>query len=1249
MKKNYLLLLLLAVSFVNAQVNYDNVINLLLSNKRNEARTLFDKQFAKTKTSNIDLLFIDAILDEESGRIDFDEELIKNLEKLPNSEYYIAPFINRSFVLSDVKDGMFNDLTYKKIDFLASSPKFRDLPIVKYRKAIFERIRHLNNQSKKSFEDLGAIKNWQFCGVFENLNGSGLDVDYEPEIYAKNDKLFDANSNGNVGWYNPKNSQNEAYHFFGNESEYGAGIIYAQTFINANEAKHYLLSFGSNKGLKIFLNDKEVYYNQDIKRTNLDAYTIKIPLEKGFNRLLFKIELSNDNDYFSATIKDLQGKTASDLSFSNTYKPYYVATKDYNDIEEIPLDFERYFDDLVKKNPDNILYRIYQFSAYEANYKKLKAYESLEGLNEKYPKSSLINNYFIKYYNILGDESQKIDEISKNLETNDPEYYLNSLSKLLDSEWLKTTQISELERYRDVSKKYKQRYVELMFDFMIKSRQGNINEMIPQLEQLVKDSYNNEKILIIATNLSYKLKNNSEKTIATFENILKEKDIYEVTNTLLSHYKSLNRKEDVEKIMKGLINKYPHLNDFRTNYVNYLLQDNKYDEALKLLNENLEYFPYSFVTLENKALIFSLQKNEKEAANYIRKSLEHNSGNSNLRKKLYDITKTPDEIEQVATKGVYDLVKKRRNSNLKTDYGVVTLLDEYIVNVLPEGGRKEKVTFLYEIVNESGIDNLKEYSLSSDYSILKSEIIKKDGSLAPAEKGDNTLVFSNLQIGDVVYISYENFDNRYGRFYRDFNISCYFNNSYPSVETIFGIIHSPDLKYQTAFANGDVPSTTSKLNGKTVTIWKKTNIPGIPNEESYSPIFSDITNNIKIGTIKSWKDISNWYADLVKKNIKADKVTINTFKQIFPKGLDGLSQQEKAYRIYKYIETNINYSSLDFRQSGYVPQKPSKTIQTKLGDCKDVSTLFVVLSELAGLKSNLVLVLTNDNGLKGMKLPSIDFNHCIVKTNIDGKDVFVELTDKYLPFRALPLSLYKANALVVSFDKAENEKAQIINIPFDNALTNVSKTYSEVTINDKGKSFVNKHIIQGSGKSYYNELFSNATTEDVRKKELESNFNSRLKKVISLESVKLLSNEVFDNELTYESKFFILENIQKVGSLKITSIPFIDNAYTRDIIATETRTFDINYISYENNNQYDSEVILKIPADKTFSEIPQDKILNFKNHNYSIAYQLVDKQTLKVKRKVNLSWDNISTVEYQNYKKFVESVIEVEEQVVGFR
>lgn len=1247
--KKITLVVLLFTNFIYSQADYSNVLNLLINNKRQEARKLFDKQFEKTKATSIDLLFLDALIDQESGKIDFDDSLIRNLEKLPNSQYYIAPFINRSMILSDVKENTYNDLTYAKIDFLSSSPKFKDLPIVKYRKGVFEGRRKQFEKSVESFKELGCISQWQFCGVFENLNGSGLDIDYEPELYAKNDKQFDANSNGFVGWYTPKKAQDDPYQFFENEAEYGHGIIYAQTFIQSAEKKNYILSFGANQGLKIFLNDKEIYVNQDIKRTNLDAYSIKIPLEKGNNRLLFKLEVGSGSDYFSAQVKNMDFTLAKDLKISNTYQPYTISTVDTYEAEEIPLDYEKYFDDLVAKNPNNVLYKLYQFAVYESNFKKAKALEAIEGLDQKYPNSSFIATYFIRYYDMQGDERQKIQEIMKNMESKDEEYHYNTLYKLLDSEWLTSTSVQELEKYRDRSKQYKQQYYQLMFEFMLASRRADIDGMLRYIEEINKNSYNNEKFQILIANLYIKLKDDKTKAISILEGMAKDKDIYEVNNLLIGHYNDLNRKEDVKKIITDRISHYHYINSFRDDYIGILINENQYEKALSFIDENLAYFPYSFVNFETKANIYSLMKNDKEAEKYIRKSLVHNSGNSALRKQLYDITKTPDEIEQVATKDIYKVAAARRNSKLKSDYGVITLLDEYIVNVLPEGGRKSKVTYLYEITTESGIEDMKEYSLDMNNTILKSEIIKPDGSIIPAEKGDDMLVFSNLKIGDIVHVEYERYENSSGRFYKDFNISCYFNSTYPSVEASFTLIHPSDLKYVTDFSNGTIPFTTKKINNKTCTVWKRTNIDAIALQESYSPNFNDLTNTIRVGTIKSWKEISNWYADLVKKNLKTDKITKTAFAEIFPKGIQGISQEEIAKRIYTYIGTNIKYSSLDFRQSGYVPQKPSKTITTKLGDCKDVSTLFVALSELAGLKSNLVLVLTNDNGFNSMRLPSRDFNHCIVRTTIDNKEVFLELTDKYLPFRALPASLYKANALVISFDKAVNENSKLINIPFDNALHNVAKTNSVVTIDDKSKTFVNKHFIQGATKSYYNELFSTSTTEDVRKKELESNYNTRLKKVISLQSIKLLSNETFDKEIAYESKFSISESLQKVGSLKITEIPFIDNAYTRDIISTETRHFDINYLGYENNNEYDSEVILNIPADKAFSEIPQNKTLNFKDHNYSIAFELLNKNSLKVTRKVIIPWDNIATADYSNYKKFVESVIETEEQIVGFK
>jgi hypothetical protein len=152
-----------------------------------------------------------------------------------------------------------------------------------------------------------------------------------------------------------------------------------------------------------------------------------------------------------------------------------------------------------------------------------------------------------------------------------------------------------------------------------------------------------------------------------------------------------------------------------------------------------------------------------------------------------------------------------------------------------------------------------------------------------------------------------------------------------------------------------------------------------------------------------------------------------------------------------------------------------------------------------------------------------------------------------------------------------------------------------------------------------------------------------------VDASKVIKNETYDKDITFETQFSISERIQTVGNLKITDIPFLDKVYTRDIISLESRKYDIDYFSYETSNEYNSEVILNIPQDKKFTEVPEGKTFTFKGHKYQIAFELVKPNTLKVVRTVTLNWDKISKTDYLEYKKYVEDVIEAEEQIVGFK
>jgi transglutaminase-like putative cysteine protease len=164
--------------------------------------------------------------------------------------------------------------------------------------------------------------------------------------------------------------------------------------------------------------------------------------------------------------------------------------------------------------------------------------------------------------------------------------------------------------------------------------------------------------------------------------------------------------------------------------------------------------------------------------------------------------------------------------------------------------------------------------------------------------------------------------------------------------------------------------------------------------------------------MKDWSVISNWYKDLAIPMAREDYNIEKVFNEIFQNSLV-LSDKEKAEKIYNYLCETISYSSVSFRQSNFVPQKPMVTISTKLGDCKDLSVLYYTLAKKAGLKTNLVLVNTIDNGVNSLKIPSTNFNHCIVRIEVDNDTLFQELTDSKLPFGSLPNHIANAQALVI--------------------------------------------------------------------------------------------------------------------------------------------------------------------------------------------------------------------------------------------
>lgn len=1243
-----ILTLLSMLSFAQSRQKIDETWELLLLNNRGKARETFEKHLRKDIGKNIEILLLNAYLENEEGNLFVNEDFVKQFIAFEEAKYYLYPNWYDNHFIGDINNSGYNDYTFPKINVLAADKVLGNDLMVLYHKYLADkktRKSEGNNFSKK----VNAITDWQFCGVFENLNDSGLETAFEPETYAKNDKLFDAASNGKVGWYNPVDKQDsEGYHFFYNEQEYGAGVMYAQTFIESTVDQRVYLNLGASYSVKLFLNDVEVYRNNQISFSDLNAYRIALNLKKGTNRLLIKASTGKNNDYFFMSVTDENYHGIDGLTFHNQFKSYEKGNLSEIKPEVVAPFFETYFTERLEQQPENSFYTINLFKAYLNNGKYDQAEKALKKLYQKYPNSSMLRVLMATLYSKKG-ESQQSKELYENIAATDKDYYLNTIRMLSDNDVMSTKTITELEKIRDQALEANHLYVHYLVDFYIASRIMDKEKALTSYQSLVAATANTEMIQNAYGYVLFNITNDREKTIAFLEKRYKENINEEVISELIKHYNLSGKKTEKVKLLEEQSKRYPYFYHATKDYVNYLNEEKEYQKVIELTEKGLQNFPYSFTLMEEQGKAYNNLKNTKKAEELFKKSLSHHTGNTALRKRLYDITNRKDESEEIVTADLYDYIAKNRQSSMKTDYGVIILLDECIVNVFPEGGQKYDFTYIYEITSDTGVEHLKEYKLDGyGTTVLKSEIIKPDGSIVPAERSYGNLVFTNLKPGDVVLVKYQGVENAVGRFFKDITLNYPFRTYYPIELSRYGIIYPKDKTFKSKLVNGNIKENTQTVGDKKYTEWRAEKVEAVAIYEDYAPSLSDAIETLHISSIDSWADIANWYADLVQKNLEMDKVTTDAFHQIFPNGVAKLSEEEKAQKIYAYIQDNITYSFLDFRQSGYVPQKPSKTITTKLGDCKDLSALFVTLANHAGLNSELVLVLTNDNGRKINPLPNIGFNHCIVKVDFNGKEHFMELTDNYAPFNTMPTSLYQANALVVSFDRQKNTNSTLIAIPFNNTTTSKVKQYTTIDLTQDLKKTKNTIVLDGSAKSYYNNLFSPSTSEDIRSTELEKIYNYRLNKTVKINKVQLNENDKYGQSLSFSVDFDINDRLQKIGKLRFTTLPSIVQPYTRDVVALEQRKFPIFYPVYEDANSYYSETIVNIDKESTFKEIPENQKFSYKEHKYEIRYELVNNQSLKVVREVYIPFDDIAVNDYPQFKNYVEKIIEQEESVIAF-
>ena len=223
-------------------------------------------------------------------------------------------------------------------------------------------------------------------------------------------------------------------------------------------------------------------------------------------------------------------------------------------------------------------------------------------------------------------------------------------------------------------------------------------------------------------------------------------------------------------------------------------------------------------------------------------------------------------------------------------------------------------------------------------------------------------------------------------------------------------IHAPITGYVTQL-HGQIKPTKyeEKYEGK-YQYWLMTDIPAFK-PENLMPDEQVYISSVEFGTrFNTWAAIhanlmlsKNFWGILEYHNFLNNKV------EELIAGMKDSIQMINA--ISKYLKKEINFTGTN----DFLADEPQETMEKKQGTAGDINLLFATMLKKAGFDVNLVLLSTRDHGFVLETFTSTSqFNYVICNVVVDKKELYLDATEKYLPFDMLPEQCLNHKGFLVS-------------------------------------------------------------------------------------------------------------------------------------------------------------------------------------------------------------------------------------------
>jgi len=380
------------------------------------------------------------------------------------------------------------------------------------------------------------------------------------------------------------------------------------------------------------------------------------------------------------------------------------------------------------------------------------------------------------------------------------------------------------------------------------------------------------------------------------------------------------------------------------------------------------------------------------------------------------------------------------------------------------------------------------------------------------------------------------------------------------------------------------------------------------------------------GELASWKSFGMWVNDLYK---GLDVLPENR-KQFFSQLVSDIpDEKEKIRRIYKYLQENFRYVSIQLGIGGLRPFSAEFTDQKKYGDCKGLSNFMRAALKAVGIKSYVAIVNAEYNQEPvDPAFPSNDFNHMILCVPRQTDSLWLECTSSTAEFGVLGTFTENRNALLITEDGGV-----LVPTPRSRPSSNTLTTVTTIKLADdlSGETTTNF-----TAKGEYSEIIDDILKEkrDEQKYAIVLYFGFKQPDDFELSRDK-------DND-----RIKLAMIISKVPGFasgsKIFLSPRIHKIWANNLPKADNRKLDF-YFRYPFEKT--DTTIFKLPAGIKPDAMPKTTELKCEYASYQTKYWFSDKEnSIYSVTSLVLKQHKIPASGYASVKKFFDDVIQDDSQ-----